>query len=136
MVEETRVPGENHWQTSHKQLYHIILYRVHLARVGFELTTYSINRWSPSKTTLTTELEVTVEGMVVLLLYIQTLQYQMTSNLQYRYIFDLQIILGPKNKKIKFDISYCSTCMYMFTLVTKSYLKHVKKIFSTYTLLN
>ena len=37
-VEETRVPGENHWPAaSHWQLYHIMLYQVHLAYVEFEL---------------------------------------------------------------------------------------------------
>ena len=31
LVEEIRVPGENHWSvTSHWQIYHIMLYRVHL----------------------------------------------------------------------------------------------------------
>ena len=40
LVEEIRVPGENHWSvTSHWQIYHIMLYRVHLAWVEFQLTT-------------------------------------------------------------------------------------------------
>ena len=34
----TNIPWENHWQTSHKQLYHIMLYQVHLTWVGFKLT--------------------------------------------------------------------------------------------------
>jgi hypothetical protein len=35
LVEETVIPGENHWQTlSHID---IMLYRVHLAEVGFKL---------------------------------------------------------------------------------------------------
>ena len=40
LVEETRVPGENHrLAVSHCKLHHIILYRVHLVFAGFELTT-------------------------------------------------------------------------------------------------
>ena len=40
LVEETRVPGENHWPVaSCWKNYHIMLYRVHLVWTGFELTT-------------------------------------------------------------------------------------------------
>ena len=39
LVEETRVPGENHQPAiSHWQMYHIMLYRVHLAWAEFKLT--------------------------------------------------------------------------------------------------
>jgi hypothetical protein len=39
LVEETRVPGENHRRPASSQTkHHIILYRVHLAWAGFELT--------------------------------------------------------------------------------------------------
>ena len=40
LVEETRVPRENHLPAaSQTNFYHILLYRVHLAWAGFELTT-------------------------------------------------------------------------------------------------
>jgi hypothetical protein len=40
LVEETRVPGENHRSAvSHWQTYHMILYWAHLAWAGVELTT-------------------------------------------------------------------------------------------------
>ena len=43
LVEETRVPGENHrLVTSHWQIYHIMLYWVHLAMNRFELTSLVI----------------------------------------------------------------------------------------------
>jgi hypothetical protein len=44
LVEETRVPGENHRPVAnHRQtLSHIMLYRVHLAWVGFELSTFVV----------------------------------------------------------------------------------------------
>ena len=39
LVEETGVPGENHWPVASHWLYHIMLYRVHLAWVEFEFWT-------------------------------------------------------------------------------------------------
>ena len=40
LVEESGVPGENHWLVaSHWQIYLIMLYGVHLSWTGFELTT-------------------------------------------------------------------------------------------------
>ena len=43
LVEETGVPGENHWHVaSHWQTYHIMLHRVHLAWAGFELTPFVV----------------------------------------------------------------------------------------------
>jgi hypothetical protein len=43
LMEETEVLGENHRPAaSHWQLDHIMLYRVHLARAGFELTTWVV----------------------------------------------------------------------------------------------
>ena len=49
LVEETRVPGENHISASDK-LYHIVLYRVHMAMheirtLNFSSHTHWSHRW-------------------------------------------------------------------------------------------